>query len=125
MSGLLLGLTTNKSTLRAVEELTQDLRISLRALVPVPISDTTFDTESRRLDVQYLTGKLVQQVREDYRTKMLRPVGLSCRVVTVDGRNLATLEQDAGDVGPRRGRRGPRAVEGQQEVAPAREYEGR
>lgn len=99
LNGLLLGLAANKPTLRDVEEMTRDLRLSFRALVPKPISDTTLDTESRRLDAGYLTDKLVQQVREDFRAKMLGPVGLPCGVVTVDGKNLATLLHDAGGAG--------------------------
>ena len=99
VNGLLLGLTANKPTLRDVEEMTQDLRLSFRSLVPRPISDTTLDTESRRLDVEYLTGKLVQQVREDFRAEMLGPVGLPCGAATVDGKNLATLDHDAGGAG--------------------------
>lgn len=99
LNGLLLGLAANKPTLRDVEEMAQDLRLEFRSLVPVPISDTTLDTESRRLDVEYLTGKLVQQTREDFRAKMLGAVGLPCGVVTVDGKNLATLDHDAGGAG--------------------------
>jgi len=99
LNSLLLGLIANKPTLRDVEEMTHDLRVSLRSMVPEPISDTTLDTESRGLDTEYLTGKLVQQVREDYRAKMLATVGLPCGVVTVDGKNLATLEHDAGGAG--------------------------
>jgi hypothetical protein len=99
MNALLLGLVANKPTLRDLEEMTRDVRLSFRSLVPKPISDTTLDTESRRLEVQYLTEKLVQQVREDFRAKMLGPVGLPCGVVTVDGKNLATLIHDAGGAG--------------------------
>lgn len=99
LRSLLLGLTANKPTLRDVEELTKDLRLEFRALVPAPISDTTLDTESRRLAPEYLIGKLVQQVREDFRAKMLKPVGLPCGVATVDGKNLATLDHDAGGAG--------------------------
>jgi len=99
LNGLLLGLIANKPTLRDVEEMTQDLRLAFRTLVPAPISDTTLDTESRRLDAAYLSGKLEQQVREDFRAKTLRPVGLPCGVVTVDGKNLATLDHDAGGAG--------------------------
>jgi len=99
LNSLVLGLAANKPTLRDVEEMTRDLRRSFRALVPSPISDTTLDTEARRLDVAYLTGKLVAQVREDFRGKMLGPVGLPCGVATVDGKNLATLWHDAGGAG--------------------------
>ena len=119
VNGLLLGLTANKPTLRDVEEMTQDLRLSFRSLVPTLISDTTLDTESRRLDVEYLTGKLVQQVREDYRAKMLGPVGLRCGVVTVDGKNLATLDHDAGGAGHARSKENekwhrPRSAKGEE-----------
>jgi predicted transposase YbfD/YdcC len=99
LNSLLLGLTANKPTLRDVEEMTRDLRLSFRALVAKPISDTTLDTESRRLDGGYLLGKVMEQVREEFRAKMLGPVGLPCGVVTVDGKNLATLLHDAGGSG--------------------------
>jgi hypothetical protein len=104
LNGLLLGLVANKRTLRDVEEMTRDLRLSFRSLVPAPISDTTLDTESRRLDPEYLTGKLVRQVREDFRAKMLGPAGLPCGVATVDGKNLATLGHDADGAGHARSR---------------------
>lgn len=99
LNSLLLGLVANKPTLRDVEGMTRDLRLTFRSLVPAPISDTTLDTESRRLDPGYLAGKLVQQVREDFRSKMLVPAGLPCGVATVDGKNLATLGHDAGGAG--------------------------
>ena len=98
-NALVLGLAANKPTLRDVESMTKGLHLEYRGLVPRPISDTTLDEAVRRLDVEYLTCKLVQQVREDFRAKMLAPVFLPCGIVTVDGKNLATLGHDADGVG--------------------------
>ena len=94
-----LGLTSNQPTLRDVEEMTEKLGHWTRPLIPERISDTTLDTEARRLDQDYLHSKLVFRVRDLYRSKMLAPVGLPCGVATVDGKNLATLNHDAGGTG--------------------------
>jgi hypothetical protein len=99
LNAMFLGFVSNKPTLRDVEEMTRDLRLEFRAFVPKPISDTTLDTAARELSVEYLTCKLVQQVREDFRSKMLNPVGLPCGVATVDGKNLATLPHAAEGAG--------------------------
>lgn len=96
---LQLGLTSNQATLRDVEEMTNGLGSWARSLIPARISDTTLDTESRRLEHDYLHSKLVLQVRDYQRSKMLAPVGLPCGVVTVDGKNLATLDHDADSAG--------------------------
>lgn len=104
LNALVLGLVANKPTLRDVEGMTHDLSLDFRSLVPNPISDTTLDSTARSLDVAYLTGKLVKQVREDHRAKMLEPVCLPCGVVTVDGKNLATLGHDADGSGHERSR---------------------
>ncbi|MFH1862428.1 MAG: transposase [bacterium] len=89
------GFMSNQPTLRDVEEMTEDLGPWARQQVPDKISDTTMDTESRRLDQEYLLEKLVLQVRDAHRSKMLKPVWLPCGVATVDGKNLATLDHDA------------------------------
>ena len=94
-----LGLTSNQPTLRDVEEMTERLGPWARPLVPLPISDTTLDTEARRLDHDYLHAKLVLRVRDLYRSKMLAPVGLPCGIATVDGKNLATLNHNADGTG--------------------------
>jgi len=96
LNALSLGLLSNEPTLRDVEEMTRELGPWSRTLVPAPISDTTLDTEARRLSEPYLAGKLVGQVHDMKRSKMLAPFGLPCGVATVDGKNLATLEHDAG-----------------------------
>lgn len=97
-----LGLLANEPTLRDVEALTERLHPSLRQLVPEPISDTTLDTAARALAPDYLRDKLVQQVRELHRSKSLAPVGLPCGVAVIDGKNLATLDHDAGGTGHER-----------------------
>jgi hypothetical protein len=94
-----LGLVSNQPTLRDVEELTANLSRWPRTLVPESISDSTLDTEIRRLDPVYLLDKLKRRVRDHYRSKMLAPVGLPCGIATVDGKNLATLDHDAAGTG--------------------------
>lgn len=94
-----LGLTSNQPTLRDVEEMTEKLGPWARPLVRGRISDTTLDTEARRLDHDYLHSKLQLRVRDLFRSKMLAPVGLPCGIATVDGKNLATLDHDAGGTG--------------------------
>ncbi len=97
-----LGLTSNQPTLRDVEALSERLGPWAKRLVPGRISDTTLDTEARRLDPEYLHSKLVLRVRDFHRSKMLKPAGLPCGIVTVDGKNLATLDHDAKGAGHRR-----------------------
>jgi len=102
-----LGLTSNQPTLRDVEKMTEKLGRWVRPLIPSQISDTTLDTESRRLDQEYLHSKLLLRVRDLYRSKMLAPVGVPCGIATVDGKNLATLDHDASDTGHARSTKTP------------------
>jgi len=90
-----LGLLSNQSTLRDVEQLTHMAEGLSKTLIPSPISDTTLDTEARRLDSEYLHNKLITRVRNFHRNKMLEPCHLPCGVLTVDGKNLATLNHGA------------------------------
>ena len=99
---LLLGLLTNQPTLRDVEDFVPGLGPWARKLVGNPASDTCLDTELRRMDYKGLHNCLVLQVRSSFRSKMLGPVGLPCGVVTVDGKNLATLKHNANRTGHRR-----------------------
>jgi hypothetical protein len=99
MWSLELALLSNQPTLRDAEEMTESLGSWVRRLVPEPISDTTLDTEAQRLDADYLLEQLVLRVRGFHRSKMLEPVGLPSGVVTVDGKNLATLDHDADGTG--------------------------
>lgn len=94
-----LGLVSNQPTLRDVEELMENAASWTKPLVSEWVSDTTLDTEARRLDVDYLRKKLIARVRDLHRSKMLAPVGVPCGIVTVDGKNLATLNHDAAGTG--------------------------
>jgi len=100
-----LGLTSNQPTLRDVEDMTRSLGSWARTLVPESVSDTTLDTEAQRLDADYLLNKLVGRVRGFHRSKMLAPVALPCGVVTVDGKNLATLDHNADGTGHKRSKK--------------------
>lgn len=97
-----LGLIANHPTLRDVEVMTKELAPWARTLVPASISDTTLDTEARRIDGGYLIKKLVRQVRDMQRSRMLKPFGLPIGVATVDGKNLATLRHSAEGTGHER-----------------------
>ena len=99
---LVLGLLSNLPTLRDVEEAVPEQGRWVRKLVGTAPSDTTLDTELRRMDHPGLLRCLVRQVRGWYRSKMFEPVGLPCGVVTIDGKNLATLDHDANGTGHRR-----------------------
>ena len=94
-----LAFLSNQRTLRDAEEMLPALGPWAKKLVPGPISDTTLDTESRRLNETYLLERLVLRVRDFHRSKMLNPVGLPFGVATVDGKNLATLDHDAAGTG--------------------------
>ena len=92
---ILWGLIGNRRTLRDVEEMTQSLGPWASQHVPEPISDTTLDTEARRLDQDALHNQLIQQIRDWHRAKMLKPCQLPTGIVTIDGKNLATVSHDA------------------------------
>jgi hypothetical protein len=81
---LLEGYLSNRSSLRAVERLTE---ISGRRRVP----DTTlYDFVSRfgREEVAELRRQLHAQVRSDWRSKSLAPVGMPCGVVAIDNKTV-------------------------------------
>jgi len=50
------ALLSKAATLRDVEDQIDDLEPWARTLIPQSISDTTLDTEARRLDEPYLYG---------------------------------------------------------------------
>ena len=97
-----LGFISNQPTLRDVEAMTHELAPFARALLEKPTSDTTLYEEAKRLSSEYFCSKLVQQMRQWQRSKMLKPVLLPCGVLTVDGKNLATLDHDADGTGQKR-----------------------
>ncbi len=96
------GMLSCQQSLRDVEQMIVELGSWGRKVVPEAISDTTLATEAARLDPDYLLKKLVGRIREFHRSKMLAPVGLPCGVVTVDGKNLATVNHDANTTAQRR-----------------------
>ena len=65
-----LGLMSNQPILRDLEEMTENAAPWTKALVSKSVSDTTLDTEARRLDADYLRKKLVLRVRDFHRSKM-------------------------------------------------------
>lgn len=96
VTALLLGLLSNRRTLRDVEKLTKKLQGSWRSFVPNSISDTTFDSILRRLGPDELQEALVALNRELKRSKLFKPApDLSVSLVVVDGKNLATLNHGA------------------------------
>lgn len=90
--------------------------------MPHAVSDTTLDTELRRLDDGYLTQKLVLQVRAMHRSKMLKPFGLGFGVVTIDGKNLATLSHNANQTGHERSVETEKWVKGNKRATGGDEY---
>lgn len=84
LNSLLKGYLTNRSSLRSVERLTEMTRA---ARVP----DTTlYDFVERfgEAEVAGLRRQLQAQVRSDWRSKSLGPVGLPCGVVAVDNKTI-------------------------------------
>lgn len=83
-SSLLEGYLSNRSSLRAVERLTEMSR-------PVRIPDTTlYDFVSRfgKEEVAELRQQLQAQVRSDWRSKSLAPVAVPCGVVAIDNKTV-------------------------------------
>jgi len=96
VSALLLGLLSNRRTLRDVETLTEQLQGPWRSLVPRAISDTTLDSVLRQLAPEELQDAHVALNRELKRSKLFKQVPrLGVSLVVVDGKNLATLDHDA------------------------------
>ena len=90
------GMLTCQRALRDVERLGKHLSSSWHPFVGEGASDTVMWTVIQQMEPSYLRSKLVKRVRSFHRSKMLQPVGLPWGVVTVDGKNLATLSHDAG-----------------------------
>jgi predicted transposase YbfD/YdcC len=89
------GLLANCPTLRDVEAMTEEMGPAGRKLVPRRVPDTTLWEVIARLDPRELRLKLQAQVRAAWRGKSLRPVGLPCGVIAIDGKGLGALEHDA------------------------------
>lgn len=84
MSSLLAGYLSNRSSLRAVERLTEISRA-------VRIPDTTlydFVSRFKQEEVAGLRQQLQAQVRSAWRSKSLAPVGVPCGVVAIDNKTV-------------------------------------
>lgn len=101
---LFLGVLMNETTLRDVEKLEERLSNFGQSWLEGKVSDTTLDRVIREVDTAALHDQLFHQVCQMNRKKMLKPVDLPCGVVTVDGKNLATLDHDAGGLAQKRHR---------------------
>ena len=95
LNALLLGLVSGCPTLRDVEGLSEDMGSFGRGYVPRRVSDTTLWDLIQVLKAEELREQLIEQVKSSWRAKMLRPVGLPCGVVSIDGKGLGKLEHDA------------------------------
>ncbi|MBZ5631129.1 MAG: ISAs1 family transposase [Acidobacteriia bacterium] len=92
----LLGQLSGCPGLRDVEALTEDLGPSGRQWVSRRVPDTTLWDLLSRLSAEQLRGKLIEQLRAAWRSKALKPSGLPCGSVAIDGKGLGALEHDAG-----------------------------
>jgi hypothetical protein len=90
-----LGLLAGCATLREVEGMTDDMGPAGRKYVSRRVPDTTLWALLPRLSVPELRAKLQNQVRAAWRSKSLRPVGLPCGLVVIDGKGIGALEHDA------------------------------
>ncbi len=96
LNGAFAGLLANCPTLRDVEALTEEMGPAGRKYVSRRVPDTTLWDLIGKLSPQELRVKHHEQVRAMWRSKSLRPVGLPCGVLAIDGKGLGTLEHDAG-----------------------------
>lgn len=95
LDAALLGLLAGCATLRDVEADTDEMNETGRQYVPRRVPDTTLYTLLPKLDAEALRSKLHQQVRTLWRAKSLRPEGLPCGVLSIDGKGIGTLTHDA------------------------------
>lgn len=87
-------------TLRQVESLTEDLRIAKRRNGRWDrLPDSTLGYVLCDIEWRALRDKLVLQVRDMERAKVLDPIGLPFGVLAVDGKTLGSYDNDAGGHG--------------------------
>lgn len=95
MNTLLLGFLSGCPTLRAVEGMSEDMGSFGRRYVRRRVPDTTLWDFVAGLRPKDLRAQHIEQVKGSWRNKELRPVGLPCGVVGIDGKGLGSLEHDA------------------------------
>jgi len=93
LEGLFSGMLAGATTLRAVEDLTEDMGTAGRMSRRMP--DTTAYDLLTRLRPEDLRAKLRSQVRALHRAKCLPPEGLPCGVLSIDGKALGSLDHSA------------------------------
>jgi Transposase DDE domain len=96
MNALFLGLASGCPTLRAVEGMSEDMGAFGRRYIGRRAPDTTLWDITQKLSSTELREQHIAQVKQSWRAKELRPVGLPCGVLSVDGKGLGALEDDAG-----------------------------
>ncbi len=92
---LVVGLLVNEKTLRDIERGARTLRGQPYGSTAGGLSDSTLYRTAEDLDPEPLNRHLVLQVRAMHRDKLLKPEGLPCGVVTIDGKGLGKLSHDA------------------------------
>jgi predicted transposase YbfD/YdcC len=95
MNAMLMGFVSRCGSLRKVERLTKGVGRFGRRYVSRRVPDTTMTDLIPRLTVEELRRQLVTQVSASWRNKELRPVGLPCGVITIDGKGLGALKHSA------------------------------
>ncbi len=96
LHALVAGLLANCRSLRDVEDLSERLGLGRHG---DKISDTALGKLAEVLNPLQLLPALVDQVHDMRRRGELAADGLPLHVATVDGKNLATLQHDAGKAG--------------------------
>ena len=90
LSALLLGLITNRTSLRAVERLTEWSGKWLRKIFRRRVPDTTMYNTLEVSKPRGLRHQLHAQTHSLWRSKCLEPVALPCGIVSIDGKSLWT-----------------------------------
>lgn len=92
MTSVIVGVVCGRRSLAETETLTGSLARGLRRLLKVPrrVPDTTARDALVRIEPEELRAVLRRQCRQAWRRKALRPVGLPCGVVSIDGKVTAT-----------------------------------
>ena len=95
MNAMLLGIVSGCGSLRKVERLTNGMGKFGRKYVGRRTPDTTLTDLIPQLSVDELRWQHIGQVKASWRKKELRPVGLPCGVITIDGKGLGALNHSA------------------------------
>ena len=95
MNAALFGFVSGCESLRNVESMTKGFGKFGRRYVGKRVPDTTLSDLIPKLAEEELREQLIMQVKESYRNKELKPIGLHCGVVTIDGKGLGALSHDA------------------------------